>query len=180
MKIFYLAGMENTMVDQRNNVIYREVQRWSVRFRCFLLVLLMLTVVVCVLATAIEIIHGSARLGEILVIISCGVLVPLGIAYLIWVSRLETEVRQDSLCVRYFPFHRSFRIFKPDELSECRARNYRPLLEYGGWGIRWGPKGRAYNVSGHEGVQLVFKNGKRLLIGSAKPRELEAAIRSIV
>ena len=34
----------------------------------------------------------------------------------------------------------------------------------------------AYNVSGNRGVQPVFSNGKRLLIGSQRPDELAAAI----
>jgi TATA-box binding protein (TBP) (component of TFIID and TFIIIB) len=34
-------------------------------------------------------------------------------------------------------------------------------------------------ISGNKGVQLVFKSGKRLLIGSQKAEELEEAIRSI-
>ncbi|MHC4114629.1 MAG: hypothetical protein ACYSSL_04835, partial [Planctomycetota bacterium] len=68
-----------------------------------------------------------------------------------------------------------------DDLSEYYARKYRPLLEYGGWGIGWSlRKGRAYNVSGDKGVQLVFKSGKRLPIGSQRAEELEEAIRSIM
>jgi len=39
---------------------------------------------------------------------------------------------------------------------------------------------RAYNMSGNQGVQLVFKNGKKLLIGSQKADELAEAIRSIM
>ena len=35
-------------------------------------------------------------------------------------------------------------------------------------------------MSGNKGVQLVFKSGKRLLIGSQRAEELEAAIRSIM
>jgi hypothetical protein len=71
-------------------------------------------------------------------------------------------------------------MFGAEDLNECFARKYRPILEYGGWGIRCGWKGgRAYNVSGNEGVQLVFKNGKRLLIGSKEAYGLEAAIRSV-
>jgi hypothetical protein len=99
---------------------------------------------------------------------------------LIWVARLETEVRQDGLYLRYAPFHRRFRRFKAEDLGEYHARTYRPILEYGGWGIRYGWNGRAYNVSGNGGVQLIFRDGRRVLIGSSTPSELEAAIRSIV
>lgn len=40
--------------------------------------------------------------------------------------------------------------------------------DYGGWGIRYGRKGKAFNVFGSRGLQLEFTNGKRLLIGSQK------------
>ncbi len=40
-------------------------------------------------------------------------------------------------------------------MNEFYARKYRPIREYGGWGIRYGWNGRAYSTSGNEGVQLV-------------------------
>jgi hypothetical protein len=115
-----------------------------------------------------------------LVSIACGVLIPSGVALLALTARLETEVRPEGLFVRYVPFHVHGRQFRPQELSEFYARQYKPIREYGGWGIRYGWNGRAYNVSGNEGVQLVFTNGRRLLIGSKRPYELESAIRSIM
>lgn len=171
------------MLEQDTNLVFREVQRWGLGFRCLLVVLLLLAVAVGVFAGVTGMRQEPIELPGVVIAVSCGVLIPLGIAVLIWVSRLETEVRTDGLYVRYFPFHRRFRKFGAEELSECFARKYRPILEYGGWGIRcaWTWKGgRAYNISGNEGVQLVFKNGKRLLIGSKEATELEAAIRSVI
>ena len=55
-------------------------------------------------------------------------------------------------------------------------RTYSPITEYGGWGIKWGSGGKAYNVSGNRGVQQEFTDGKRLLIGSQKPEQLDSAI----
>ena len=51
-------------------------------------------------------------------------------------------------------------------------------MEYGGWGLRYGffGKGRALNVSGNTGLQIEFNNGKRLLIGTNKPRELKEVL----
>jgi hypothetical protein len=95
--------------------------------------------------------------------------------------KMQTEVRNDGLYVRFFPFHIHYKKFTADNISEYHPRTYRPILEYGGWGIRCGWRGgRAYNVSGNKGVQLVFKNGKRLLIGSQKPNELTQAIGSSI
>ena len=82
--------------------------------------------------------------------------------------------------VRFFPFHINFKKFAFEDISEYYAREYRPLLEYGGWGIRYSFSGKAYNVSGKEGLQIIFKNGKKLLIGSRKPQELVTAINTVI
>jgi hypothetical protein len=52
------------------------------------------------------------------------------------------------------------------------------IIEYGGWGIRktFSGKGTAYNVKGKNGLQLVFKNGDRLLIGTQKAEELKETL----
>jgi hypothetical protein len=59
------------------------------------------------------------------------------------------------------------------------SRVYRPIREYGGWGIRIGMAKKAYNVSGNRGVELEFEGGRKLLIGSSKPDQLASAIESI-
>lgn len=111
----------------------------------------------------------------------------LGIQTIVWglvmlvmyKTNLNTEVRSDGLYIRFFPFHWSFR--RVDEGAESyEVQTYRPIMDYGGWGLRWGPKGRAYNVSGNRGVLIRFKTKKRtLMIGSQRPEELLGAIQSI-
>ena len=91
--------------------------------------------------------------------------------------KLVTELRDDHVYLRYLPIY-TRRVPYKDIKSVC-ARQYRPIAEYGGWGIRWSPtNGMAYNVSGNMGVQLELTNGKKLLIGSQRPDELERAIKS--
>ena len=112
-----------------------------------------------------------------------GIVALIAIAALFLSTKLETEVRSDHLRVRLFPFHIRHREIAAEDLSECYARTYKPIREYGGWGIRYSFRkgiGRAYNMSGNKGVQLVFKNGKKLLIGLHKPDELAQAINSIM
>lgn len=91
--------------------------------------------------------------------------------------RLVTEVRSDGIHVRLWPFTQ--RRIAPGEIAAVWACTYRPLLEYGGWGIRYGWRGMAYNARGNRGVQLVLDSGKRLLLGSQQPEELDAAIRQV-
>lgn len=103
-------------------------------------------------------------------------LVGVGLPALLLGSRLITEVRPDGIYIRYIPFHRAYRRYAWEEIRESAARRYRPVREYGGWGIRGLGNNRAYNVSGGMGLQLVFKNGRRLLIGSQRADELAAAV----
>jgi hypothetical protein len=104
--------------------------------------------------------------------------VTLLVTALLLLSRLDTRVQADGIYVRFFPFHLSFRHYSWEKISRYFIRKYHPLKEYGGWGIRAGfpGKGKAYNVSGNRGLQLEFPDGKKLLIGTNKPEELEAAL----
>ncbi len=90
--------------------------------------------------------------------------------------KLTTEVRPDSLHIRFVPGHR--RVIKLEEIKSVEVREYRPLREYGGWGIRYNAKyGMAYNVSGNKGVLVELTSGKRVLIGSPEPDRLANALR---
>jgi hypothetical protein len=94
---------------------------------------------------------------------------------------LLTQIRKDGIYVKFFPFHLSFRKYGWEEISKAFVRKYNPITEYGGWGIRFGVigKGKAFNVSGNEGLQLEFYNKKKLLIGTKKPTELAETLRRI-
>jgi len=88
---------------------------------------------------------------------------------------MTTIVESDAVVVRYFPIYR--RTVNLREIRSCRARDYRPIRDFGGWGIRWGfRRGMAYTVSGSRGVELELTSGRKLLIGSRRPEELAAAI----
>jgi len=94
---------------------------------------------------------------------------------LLYLLRLSTEVRPDGLSIHFHPLRHKLIPYR--RIQSVQARRYRPLWEYGGWGIRYGPGGWAYNVKGDRGVQLVLDNGSRLLLGSQRPDALERAIK---
>lgn len=102
----------------------------------------------------------------------------IGLPAFFFSARLITEVRRDGIYVRFFPIHISFHKIAFEELGSFEVRKYNALREYGGWGIRYGPQGKAYNVGGNRGVQLVLTDGKRTLIGSQRPEEFLAALQS--
>ncbi len=89
--------------------------------------------------------------------------------------RMRTVVEGDVIRVRLFPLlNTQIRIA---DVAEAKARKYSPIGEYGGWGIRRGwSSGWAYNMRGDEGVQLVLRDGKKILIGSQRAGELADCI----
>lgn len=107
------------------------------------------------------------------------ILVGLGLPLFILSCKLTTQVRYDGLYVRFAPFHRDFIKIGCNELKDYEVKPYNALTEYGGWGIRFGRRGKAYNVSGNRGVQLTLENGENLLIGSQKSADLLMALQTI-
>jgi len=98
----------------------------------------------------------------------------LGLVWLFLTMALVVEVRSDALHVHFKMLKRL--IVPYSDIAKVEAVQYRPIVHYGGWGIRRGRHGRAYNVSGNRGVRLDFHDGKHLLIGSQRHTELAAAI----
>jgi hypothetical protein len=54
--------------------------------------------------------------------------------------------------------------------------NFRPIRDFGGWGIRTGNNGWAYFMSGTEGVQITTTNQQKYIIGSDIPDRLVKVI----
>jgi hypothetical protein len=100
----------------------------------------------------------------------------IGLPVLFGVAHLRAEVRDEGLYLRHFPFHLRYRHWPFDEIVQAQPVRYSPLREYGGWGIRLGRAGWAYNVKGDLGVQVLLRSGKQILIGSQYPEDLAEAI----
>jgi hypothetical protein len=100
----------------------------------------------------------------------------VGTGVLLAAMRLRVWVEGDRLRVRFIPFVR--KEIPLEAIARFEARTYRPLLEYGGWGIRWGgsKRGWAYTVSGNQGVNIELTDGKRFLVGSRRPVDLAEAL----
>lgn len=105
----------------------------------------------------------------------------LGLTILFYSFKLETQIQSDGVYVRFFPFHLSFKYYPWNQISKLVVRQYNPISEYGGWGLRLGlfAKGKAFNVSGDKGLQIVFTNNRKLLIGTNKPDELTVVLNTL-
>jgi len=55
---------------------------------------------------------------------------------------------------------------------------YRPLKEFGGWGLRGRGEKRAWTARGNEAVLIRTRDGRRIYVGSDEPSKLEEHIRN--
>ena len=115
-----------------------------------------------------------ARGGPALEVIVVPVVV-LAIGALFAFARLVVDVDGDAITIAFHLLWPKRRIALAS-VRRAAATRYRPLIDYGGYGVRVGFKGWAYNVSGAEGVLVETDDGARVMIGSHRPKELEAAI----
>lgn len=117
----------------------------------------------------------------ILIIIELGLLL---LFLFLFSIRLKTKISDTGIYYRFYPFHFKETYIEWHELKDAYIRDYNSFHEYGGWGLRVGRKdtGNAINTSAssNRGLQLVFNDGKLLLIGTARPAEMEKLIEAVV
>lgn len=85
--------------------------------------------------------------------------------------KLNTWMDDEGVHYKMKLFHWRVRTIPWDEIDQIQVREYAPVQEYGGWGIKYGKSGWAYNVRGKHGIQIHKKDGKRILLGTQKPEE---------
>ena len=167
-----------TRPDLPDNLAYHEVQRFR---QVWIVLLVTFIAALSWYSFAVQILlgepFGTNPAPDIVVLV---ILLIFGIAFPLWffTLRLEIQVTATALRFRMYPLHLSWREFPFPAIAGVLAVVYRPLREYGGWGIRFGRKGMAYNVSGDRGVQVTLKNGTSFLLGSLRAEELELVLRS--
>jgi hypothetical protein len=91
--------------------------------------------------------------------------------------RLVTEIRNGELVIAMRGLWRSRRV-PLDRIQSVETITYDVARDYGGYGIRSTREGKAYIASGGAGVRLTLVSGEKLVIGSRRPDELAAALRT--
>jgi hypothetical protein len=142
---------------------FHEEQRFNQRWVRTLLLIAVLPVV------AVFLIRGVVLSVMIVPLILLAVGVFLAFA------RLVVDVDREAITVA-FHFLWPKRRIRISDVRKAEATKYSPLLDYGGYGVRLGFRGWAFNTSGDEGVLVETNDGSHLMIGSQRPKELEAAV----
>jgi len=155
-----------------SKILFKEKQRFTQKW---IIVLVSIPLVITIWAIIQQIIldkpFGNNPAPDWILLISF--FVPLLIIFFIFSMTLKTRIDKNGIYYRFSPIQRKERWIKWSSVKDAYVRKYQPIREYGGWGFRVGRSGKALNTSGNMGLQVVFKDGKRLLLGTQKPDELE-------
>lgn len=111
----------------------------------------------------------------------------LFVSLLVLSGNLQTYINNEGIFVRYSPYHFKYRFYAWNNISHICVRGYHPFREFGGRGIRlfrWQFMGKAvhltrsiaYTIGGKTGLQIVLKDGKKILIGTQQPDELNRVL----
>lgn len=164
---------------QPPSAIYREEQRFA--WWIYALLALMM-------ATAWAVFEGRGPIGPpaggrhvppILFGVVVGFCMP--ILLVVGVLRMTTLVTLTDVRV-WFGFLPTYRRSIPmASIRRVEVVQYRPVLDYGGWGIRRGRDGeRVLNARGDRGVRLHLVDGSKILIGSQRAEQLALAVEGAV
>ncbi len=97
--------------------------------------------------------------------------------FFIW--NLETTIDTQNITIQIKPFVK--KSFPIKNIKEWEVRQYGPIAEFGGWGVRYGFKDTtAYNVSGNIGLDLVIKENTKILIGTQRGQEIKRILKTII
>jgi hypothetical protein len=136
--------------------------------------LLVLAMLFVVFVTTVAVVFS--RPNDALLLAIAPVVVIL-VAALISLSHLDVDVTDSEVTIAFRHLWPTRRVAFGDIVG-LEVKRYRPLIDYGGWGVRLGPAGWAYTTGGDVGVKIRLRKGLPVLIGSRHPEELEAAIRA--
>jgi hypothetical protein len=105
------------------------------------------------------------------------VFVLLGLAgFLYYVVYLNIQIDSKGICLQFTPFVK--RTYPWHDIQEVLIMRYHPILDFGGWGLRYSftKKAWCYSVHGSDAIRLTLKNGKKIYIGVDNPASVSQYI----
>lgn len=109
------------------------------------------------------------------------------LSFVLLSSSLNTYINNEGVYVKYFPFNLKYKFYSWESIESARVRSYNPLMEFGGWGIKRSKlrfsnfrlvikSSICYTVSGTNGLELILKNGKKVMVGTHSPNSLQETL----
>ena len=108
-----------------------------------------------------------------------GILIITLVSLLFLKMKLKTKINEIGVHYQFYPFNFSYKTISWATINKCYVRKYNAISEFGGWGLKlsfFGKNGKSLTTKGNTGLQIVLKNGKKVLIGTQKHEVLQQTI----
>ncbi|MBL7917403.1 MAG: hypothetical protein JNM96_03340, partial [Bacteroidia bacterium] len=130
------------------NIEFKEIQKFRQWWLVLILLIILFTFTCAVIRQLIYNIPFGTNPVNNTGLITLAIIIFLLCAFIL-IIKLETKINQQGIYVRFYPFHLKFKFLSWDEIDNAYTREYSPITEYGGWGLRisLSGNGKAYNVS---------------------------------
>ncbi len=121
---------------------------------------------------------GEQKKGAVIISLIAGLL--FAVLFFLWffLLKLKTTINSNGIITKFewLPFCK--RTIRWEDVQSISVIKYSPLIDYGGWGVRYSVSGNGwcYNVSGNDGIKIIYKTGKPFLIGTQQKEEAEKII----
>jgi hypothetical protein len=157
--------------------VYKEEQRFT---QTWLKIILAISVVAPIIVVTKEYLEENSKVTTkeyILTLIG----ITVSVAF-IFLFKLKTRIDDKGIHYQFAPFHFKLKVVAWNAIEKATVRTYDSIREYGGWGLKGGflwskEKGKCVNISGNIGLQLIFKNGEKLLIGTQQKDAVESVLK---
>jgi hypothetical protein len=158
--------------------VFKEEQRFK---QTWLIVLLTVSILASIAVITKEYLEENSKMTTnefVLTLIG----ITVSVAF-IFFFKLKTNIDEKGIYYQFSPFHLKMKLIKWEEIKKAQVRTYDPISEYGGWGLKGGflwnkEKGKCVTISGDTGIQIAFKNGKKLLVGTQKKEEAKRVLKT--
>jgi hypothetical protein len=103
----------------------------------------------------------------------------LGFVFLLFYGGMRTIVLPQEVAVRFGLTGLKVLELKTADIARAEVMQFAPLGDFGGYGIRFNGKMKAYYLRGSRGVKITTRQGKQYLIGSDHPDHLLTVINAV-
>jgi hypothetical protein len=155
-----------------NKLIFKEEQSFTQRW---IWVLIGCTFLIPMIFIVIELVESS---DAVELIFPLAIIAGTGLV-IIWLflkMKLYVEITQNEIRFRFPPFLNKWKSINKIEIERFEVRTYKPVWEYGGWGIKGNTRNKAYNVKGNIGLQIYLKDSKKVLFGTQHKQAIRLAM----
>lgn len=121
---------------------------------------------------------GKRPTSDAMLIVANAILV--AVLLLVALMKLETRINSTGVYYRFPPFQWKWKKIEWSHVDEVHVIHY-SLLDYGGWGARWGGPNHGWGlcVSGNRGIQFLLDNGGKIMLGTKQPSKVAEFIETL-